>query len=80
MAQALLTGVFLGLIGLVTTAVFGLRGTDISRHISYGIFSTPVAFLIGPDGVLEQDVARGGAAILRLADAALARGEEVPTG
>ena len=40
MAQALLTGVFLGVIGLVTTAVFGLRGTDISRHISYGIFST----------------------------------------
>jgi hypothetical protein len=40
LAQALLTGVFLGLIGLVTTAVFGLRGTDISRHISYGIFST----------------------------------------
>ena len=24
----------------MTTAVFGLRGTDISRHISYGIFST----------------------------------------
>ena len=40
MAQALLTGVFLSLTGLVTTAVFGLRGTDISRHISYGIFST----------------------------------------
>jgi hypothetical protein len=40
LAQALLTGVFLGLTGLVTTAVFGLRGTDISRHISYGIFST----------------------------------------
>jgi hypothetical protein len=40
LAQALLTGVFLGLIGLVTTAVFGLRSTDISRHISYGIFST----------------------------------------
>ena len=40
MAQALLTGVFLGLTGLVTTAVFGLRGTDLSRHISYGIFST----------------------------------------
>ena len=40
MAQALLTGVFLGVIGLVTTAVFGLRGTDISRHISYGIFYT----------------------------------------
>jgi hypothetical protein len=40
LAQALLTGVVLALIGLVTTAVFGLRGTDISRHISYGIFST----------------------------------------
>jgi hypothetical protein len=40
LAQALLTGVFLALTGLVTTAVFGLRGTDISRHISYGIFST----------------------------------------
>jgi hypothetical protein len=42
LAQALLTGVFLGLTGLVTTAIFGLRGTDISRHISYGIFSTLV--------------------------------------
>jgi hypothetical protein len=39
-AQALLTGVLLGLTGLGTTAFFGLRGTDISRHISYGIFST----------------------------------------
>jgi hypothetical protein len=42
LAQALLTGVFLGLTGLVTTAVFGLQGTDISRHISYGIFSTMI--------------------------------------
>ena len=42
MAQALLTGVVLGLTGLVTTAFFGLRGTDVSRHISYGIFSTLV--------------------------------------
>ena len=45
MAQALLTAVFLGLVGLVTTAVFGLRGTDISRHISYGIFSTMITLL-----------------------------------
>jgi hypothetical protein len=44
-AQALLTAVFLGLAGLVTTTVFGLRGTDISRHISYGIFSTMVTLL-----------------------------------
>jgi hypothetical protein len=26
----------------VATAIFGLRGTDISRHISFGIFSTLV--------------------------------------
>ena len=45
MAQALLTAVFVGLTGLVTTAVFGLRGTDISRHISFGIFSTLVTLL-----------------------------------
>jgi hypothetical protein len=40
LAQALLTGVFLGLTGLATTAFFGLQGTDVSRHIAYGIFST----------------------------------------
>ena len=45
MAQALLTGVFIGLTGLATTAFFGLRGTDISRHISYGIFSTLIILL-----------------------------------
>jgi membrane protein CcdC involved in cytochrome C biogenesis len=44
-AQALLTAVFIGLAGLVTTSVLGLRGTDISRHISYGIFSTMVTLL-----------------------------------
>ena len=41
-ASALLTGVFLGIVGLVTTAFFGLRGDDVSRHISYGFFSTLV--------------------------------------
>ena len=45
MAQALLTAVILGLGGLVTTTVFGLRGGDIGRHISYGIFSTLVTLL-----------------------------------
>jgi hypothetical protein len=44
-AQALLTAVFLGLVGLVTTAFFGLRATDVARHISYGIFSTMVTLL-----------------------------------
>ena len=45
MAQALLTAVFIGLIGLVTTTVLGLRGSDLSRHISYGIFTTLVTLL-----------------------------------
>ncbi len=45
MAQALLTAVCIGLAGLVTTTVFGLRGTDISRHVSYGIFSTLMTLL-----------------------------------
>ena len=46
MAPALLTGVVLALAGLVTTSVIGLRGTDISRHISYGIFSTMVTLFV----------------------------------
>ena len=45
MAQALLTAVFIGFVGLVTTTVLGLRGSDVSRHISYGIFSTLVTLL-----------------------------------
>ena len=45
MAQALLTAVFIGLVGLITTTVLGLGGADISRHISYGIFSTLVTLL-----------------------------------
>jgi len=44
-AQALLTAVFIGLTGLVATTIFGLRGTDVSRHISFGIFSTLVTVL-----------------------------------
>ena len=45
MSAALLTGVGIGLIGLVTTTVVGLRGTDVTRHISFGIFSTMVTML-----------------------------------
>jgi hypothetical protein len=44
-AQALLTAVFIGLTGLVATTVLGLRGTDIARHISFGIFSTLITLL-----------------------------------
>jgi hypothetical protein len=42
LAAALLTGIFIGLAGLGTTAVLGLLGTDITRHVSYGIFSTMI--------------------------------------
>ncbi len=45
MAQALVTAVVLGLGGLVATAVIGLRGADIARHISFGIFSTLITLL-----------------------------------
>jgi hypothetical protein len=37
--------VFIGLTGLVATAVVGLRGTDIARHITFGIFSTLITLL-----------------------------------
>ncbi|HKF69387.1 MAG TPA: hypothetical protein VKB36_22740 [Vicinamibacterales bacterium] len=45
MAQALLSAVCIGLVGLVATAIFGLLGTNVSRHISFGIFSTLVILL-----------------------------------
>jgi hypothetical protein len=45
LAQALVTAVGIGLLGLVSAAVIGLRGTDISRHISFGFFSTMVMLL-----------------------------------
>ena len=45
MSAALLTAVGIGFIGLVTTTVVGLRGTDVTRHISFGIFSTMVTML-----------------------------------
>ena len=35
----------IGVAGLVATVVFGLRGNDIPRHISFGIFSTMVTLL-----------------------------------
>lgn len=45
MAQALLSAVGLGLLGLISAVVLGLRGTDIARHISFGIFSTLIVLL-----------------------------------
>ena len=45
MAQALLTAVGLGLLGLGAAAVFGLLGTDLSNHIQIGLFSSIVILL-----------------------------------
>src|SRR5947208_5252564 len=45
MSPALLTAVGIGLLGLLTTAFFGLRGTDVAQHISYGLFSTMITLL-----------------------------------
>jgi hypothetical protein len=48
-AQALLTAVGIGLVGLIATTVLGLtasRGVDIARHVSLGIFSTMVTLLV----------------------------------
>ena len=45
MAQALLSAVGIGLVGLVATVIFGHLGNDISRHVSFGIFSTLVMLL-----------------------------------
>src|SRR3954471_18322399 len=45
MAQALLSAVGLGLAGMAAAIVLGLWGTDISRHISFGIFSTLIILL-----------------------------------
>lgn len=44
-AAALLTAVAVGFFGLITTTVVGLVGADVSRHISFGIFSTMVTLL-----------------------------------
>src|SRR5206468_6734152 len=41
----LLSALFLGLLGLLAAVVFGLRGDDVSRHISFGFFSTMVTML-----------------------------------
>jgi peroxiredoxin len=44
----------------------------------YGIFATPVAFLLDERGVIAREVARGGPEILRLAHEGLAAREEAP--
>src|SRR5438876_1126613 len=69
LAQALLTAVGIGLLGLVSAAVLGLRGTDVGRHISFGFFSTLVTllahsmmmfYLIGKGKAVKDAMAEGG--------------------
>ena len=69
MAQALLTAVALGTLGLGAAAVFGLLGTDLSRHITIGIFSTMITllahsmmmfYLIGKGKAVKDAMAEGG--------------------
>ena len=45
MGPALLSAVGLGLAGMAAAVFLGLRGTDVSRHISFGIFSTLIILL-----------------------------------
>src|SRR3954465_3110048 len=45
MAQALLSAVGIGLLGMAAAVLLGLRGTDISRHVTFGIFSTLIILL-----------------------------------
>ena len=68
MAQGLLTAVVIGIAGLVTTAVYGLFGTDVARHISFGIFSTMITllahsmmmfYLIGKGKAVKDAMAEG---------------------
>src|SRR5258706_5631952 len=69
LAQALLTAIMIGLAGLVTTAVLGLIGSDISRHASFGIFSAMLIllahsmmmfYLIGKGKAVKDALTEGG--------------------
>jgi hypothetical protein len=69
MAPALVTAVAIGTLGLGATAGFGLFGTDLSRHITIGIFSTMITllahsmmmfYLIGKGKAVKDAMAEGG--------------------
>jgi hypothetical protein len=44
-AQALISAILVGVLGLLATAVLGLSGGDVGRHISFGIFSSMLTML-----------------------------------
>ncbi len=69
MAQALLTAVGIGLLGLVGAAVLGWQGTDLARHVSFGFFSAMVLllahsmmmfYLIGKGKAVKDAMIEGG--------------------
>jgi hypothetical protein len=69
MTAALLSAIVFGLVGLVAAAALGLWGTDVSRHISFGFFSTMVLmlahsmmmfYLIGKGKAVKDAMAEGG--------------------
>jgi len=45
MAQALVTSVGIGILGLIVAAYYGLAGLDVSRHIGLGFFSSLIILL-----------------------------------
>ena len=69
MAQALITAVGIGLLGLVGAAVLGLQGTDVSSHVSFGFFSAMILllahsmmmfYLIGKGKAVKDAMIEGG--------------------
>ena len=72
MSQALLTAVGLGFLGLVVAAVVGLTAADgaaVTRHISYGFFSSLITllahsmmmfYLIGKGKAVKEAMVEGG--------------------
>ena len=68
LAQALLTAVGIGVLGLVGAAVLGWQGTDLARHVSFGFFSAMVLllahsmmmfYLIGKGKAVKDAMAEG---------------------
>jgi len=69
LAQALLSAVAIGLLGLIVAAIYGVAGWDVSRHIAFGFFSAMVMllahsmmmfYLIGKGKAVKDALKEGG--------------------
>ena len=58
MAQALLSAIGIGLAGMFGAVFLGLQGTDISRHVLFGIFST-LLILLGHSMMMFYLIGKG---------------------